>query len=103
MSEPVPAAALSVSARHRPVGVPVLTARRLDVLQAISAFDRAHHYAPTLRQLLALTGTRSLSTINHHLAVLRREGYVTFDRDANGYMLTRSLLLTDSGRAAVAP
>lgn len=86
---------------RRTVVVLTLSARRKQLLQAIAAFVQEHRYAPTLRQLMQRIGARSTSSINWNLYVLERHGFVTFDRDANGYMVTRSLALTDKGREVV--
>lgn len=97
ISEPVRTGAR----RTRNVVTTVLTERRVDLLRAIAAFVQAHRYAPSLRQLASPIDVKSHSNVHAHLVVLRREGFVTFDRDNKGHMVTRTLALTEKGREAV--
>lgn len=67
------------------------------VLFAVHAFVVEHGYCPTVRDLMGILGLASESTVWTHLWDLRnRYGVVTWEDK-----LTRTLRLTDAGRAIV--
>ena len=46
------------------------------VFRAIVAFRQEHDYSPSYRDLMALTGLRSSSSIDYHLRKLRAAGLI---------------------------
>lgn len=49
------------------------------VLEEIIRYIEVHDYAPSVRELCALTGYNSLSTISHHMHALFDAGYIETD------------------------
>lgn len=49
------------------------------VLTTIQLFIREHGYAPTVREIGAVVGLKSSSTVHKHLARLRYHGFITYD------------------------
>lgn len=56
----------------------MITERQKIVLEGIIAFKKQHDYSPTVRELCAITGFKSTSTIASHLRTLRDNGYITW-------------------------
>lgn len=54
------------------------TVARARVLEAIGIYTAKHGYAPTIRDLCAITGVSSTSFVNNHLRQLRDAGKITF-------------------------
>lgn len=66
------------------------TERQLRVLRYVEAFQRAHGYVPTIREMCAALGIRSTNGITDHLAALARKGYVRRDAEkARGIVVLR--------------
>jgi repressor LexA len=75
----------------------VPTPRQRQVLAAVDALALERGYPPTLRELGAALGIRSLNGVNDHLRALERKGLLTRAR-----MHSRTLVLTAAGRTALA-
>ncbi|MGC8462848.1 MAG: transcriptional repressor LexA [Acidimicrobiales bacterium] len=57
----------------------VLTTKRRQILDCISASLRERGYPPSVREIGEVVGLTSSSTVHAHLAVLQREGYLRRD------------------------
>lgn len=57
-----------------------LTESQLKVLKALIIFVKNNDYAPTVRELMIITGFSSTSTIANHLNALDRTGYITMEK-----------------------
>ncbi len=57
----------------------VLSAKRREILDCISASVRDRGYPPSVREIGETVGLTSSSTVHAHLAVLQREGYLRRD------------------------
>ncbi len=57
------------------------TERQMRVLRYVEEFQRAHGYAPTIREMCEALGIRSTNGITDHLAALERKGYIRRDQD----------------------
>lgn len=71
------------TAHHNPSrlrGRDTLTDRQREIVKVISAFWLAHGYAPTLRELCALTGIRSTNGVSDHLRLIAKKGFVSWER-----------------------
>jgi SOS-response transcriptional repressor LexA len=53
------------------------------IIEAIETFWTEHGYAPSVRDLCDLTGTKSPSTMHERLGRLRRKGRLTFVNGRN--------------------
>lgn len=51
------------------------------IMQAIISYIEKHQYAPTVRELLEMTGIKSTSTIHHHISVLIDIGRLETDAE----------------------
>ncbi len=58
---------------------PQLTARQLQVLNAIRGFIEDHGYPPSIRELGLIVGIKSTNGVSDHLKALERKGYLTRD------------------------
>ena len=56
---------------------------RENILQSIIRYIEEHGYPPTVREIAAMTGLKSTSTVQHHLEVLREEGKIETDAGFN--------------------
>lgn len=56
------------------------TTRHYDVLKALTAFLKKNHYAPSMRELMDLTGVKSLSHVRYCLDRLSDEGLIAYER-----------------------
>ena len=70
-----------------------LDARCEKLLWALHKCRKALGYWPTYRQVMALTGIRSTSTVYHHRSHLARAGMVNDARGPDGEFTLRSLAL----------
>ena len=52
---------------------------REKILEKIVEYIEIHGYTPTVREIGALTGLKSTSTVQHHLEILREEGKIETD------------------------
>ena len=52
---------------------------REKILGTIIEYIQIHGYPPTVREIGAMTGLRSTSTVQHHLEILRKEGKIETD------------------------
>jgi SOS-response transcriptional repressor LexA len=75
----------------------MLTDRRKAALRFISQYSQ-RGYSPSLHEIRAALGFNQVSTVEHHLRVLRREGYL----HATPKGCHRSIVLTEEGRSALA-
>lgn len=75
------------------VVVQPLTARQREVLDFLQSYVHEHGYGPTLKELMARFGIRSLSTAWKHLRRLEEKGFITKRR-----FRERGIELTTSGR-----
>ena len=57
----------------------VLSGKRLEILECIAESLRTRGYPPSVREIGDAVGLHSSSTVDSHLAVLQREGYLTRD------------------------
>ena len=64
-----------------------LTNREQTVLEGISAFQRQHGYAPTIRELCPLVGLSSTSSVASHLKALERKGFLERKAESPRVML----------------
>lgn len=53
-----------------------LTDTEQKVLESISAYQRRHGYAPTVRELCPLVGLSSTSSVAAHLMALEKKGFL---------------------------
>jgi SOS-response transcriptional repressor LexA len=60
------------------------------IVFVIAEHWRHYGYSPTIRDIGAAIGSQSTGHVNHHLAILRLEGRVTW-AEANGHMLPRTM------------
>lgn len=51
------------------------------IMQAIISYIEKHQYAPTVREIAAMTGIKSLSTVHHHISVLIDIGKLETDAE----------------------
>lgn len=51
------------------------------IMQAIISYIEQHQYAPTVRELMKMTGINSTSTIHHHISVLIDIGRLETDAE----------------------
>jgi repressor LexA len=51
------------------------------IMQAIISYIEKHQYAPTVRELLEMTGIKSTSTIHRHILVLIDKGRLETDAE----------------------
>jgi repressor LexA len=72
------------------------TARQADVLRLIAASVRDRGFAPALRELGDAMGLISTNGVSQHVDALVQKGLLT-----RAPMLSRSLVLTESGRAFI--
>lgn len=49
------------------------------IYSALRQYVEEHHYSPTTRELMALTGFRSTSSINAYLSMMRAEGTIDYE------------------------
>ena len=49
------------------------------ILKSIILYITKHGYPPTVREICALTGIKSTSTVQHHLEILHEEGKIETD------------------------
>lgn len=56
---------------------------REKILENIVEYIEIHGYPPTVREIGAMTGLRSTSTVQHHLEILREEGKIETDAGFN--------------------
>ena len=56
---------------------------REKILEKIVEYIEIHGYPPTVREIGALTGLKSTSTVQHHLEILREEGKIETDAGFN--------------------
>ncbi len=63
---------------------------RLNVLLALNQFSDSYGYSPTVREISAMLEVKSHSSIQFHLEVLEKEGFIKrFPRRARSARLTR--------------
>jgi len=62
-----------------PVESPILTGKRRQILDFISAELRERGYPPSVREIGEAVGLTSSSTVHAHLATLQRQGYLRRD------------------------
>jgi repressor LexA len=62
-----------------PVESPILTGKRRQILEFISAQLRERGYPPSVREIGEAVGLTSSSTVHAHLATLQRQGYLRRD------------------------
>lgn len=63
-----------------------LTIRQIEVLDFVRGFYADHGFPPTMREVAAGVGLRSISTVSGHMQVLAGRGYlVRFDSGARCY------------------
>ena len=65
------------------------------VLKAIAEYMEVHSYAPSVRELCAMTGLKSTSTVHAHLFRMQQEGLIETD---HGFNTSRALRISDKGR-----
>lgn len=53
-----------------------LTVRQLQVLEAIRRYSTSQGYIPSFREIAALVGLKSTSSVKHQLDVLEKKGYI---------------------------
>lgn len=63
-----------------------LTAKQRETLDAITAFRDCHGYPPTIRELAAIMGVSSPSTVQLRVTALERKGYLRRERGKNRAM-----------------
>lgn len=51
------------------------------IMQAIISYIEKHQYAPTVRELLEMTGIKSTSTMHRHISVLINAGRLETDAE----------------------
>ncbi len=73
-----------------------LTAQRRDLLEFIVSFKNGYGYSPSNRDLMRDMGYGSVSTVHSHLAILRHQGYVSWEDG-----MPRTLRLTEAGTRAL--
>jgi repressor LexA len=56
--------------------VTLLAYRQAEVLNAVRDYQQEHGYAPTLREIGALSGLDSPSSVRYHLDQLQRMGWI---------------------------
>lgn len=61
------------------IATPELTGRQQEVLDVLRSYGTEHGYPPTVREIGALLGLASSSTVHSHLAALERAGIVERD------------------------
>lgn len=74
-----------------------ITERQIEVLQAIWRFMETHGYAPTIRELGAAVGIKSLRGVTVHLDSLQKKGYLIRGTD-----VSRSMQITQKARTLLA-
>lgn len=58
----------------------ILTLKQAVVLIALQNFLKEHSYCPSIKDLCALTGLKSTSTIHFHLSQLEKKGYISYPK-----------------------
>ena len=53
--------------------------QREKILQAIIEYTQEHGYSPTVREIGAMTGLSSTSSLHHHLSVMFENGMIESD------------------------
>lgn len=79
--------------------------KRQDILRFIITYTQQHGYAPTYREIANSVGLRSLSSVQNHIEVLKRQGLIETDEDSSaarairvvGYMFIK---VEESSRVA---
>ena len=61
----------------------ILTSDEQAVLIAISEYISANKYPPSIRELVAITGAKSTSTVHARLKALERKGYIETQTSAS--------------------
>ena len=61
-----------------------MTENEMKVLEAIVEYIKKYQYPPTVRNLCALTGIASTSTVHKKIKSLAEKGYIEFDNCARG-------------------
>lgn len=56
-----------------------LTRRQKEVLEAISEYINKHNYPPAFRDIAAMLGIKSSSTISDLLHKLKNKGYISWE------------------------
>jgi len=54
--------------------------KRKVMLKTIKEYLEEHGYPPTVREVGTLIGLKSVATVQKHLYILEREGYITRER-----------------------
>jgi SOS-response transcriptional repressor LexA len=54
-----------------------LTRTRLQVLVGMEGFIQENGYSPSVRELSAILGIKSHSSVHFHLEILEKEGYIS--------------------------
>ena len=65
------------------------------ILKAIAEYYEVHKYAPSVRELCAITGLKSTSTVHAHLLRMQNEGVLETD---HGFNTPRALRISNKGR-----
>lgn len=64
------------------------------ILKAIAEYYEVHKYAPSVRELCAITGFKSTNTVHTHLLRMQNEGVLETD---HGFNSPRALRISDKG------
>lgn len=61
----------------------VLSPQRQAILQAIDDFHHVNGYAPSVREVMHITGYASTDPVHRHLTILRKHGLVDWQDGRN--------------------
>lgn len=65
------------------------------ILKAIAEFINKNQHSPSVRELCAMTGFKTTSTVQHHLIKLADEGLIEMGHSVG---IPRALRISDKGR-----
>lgn len=65
---------------------------RSKIIDSIKSYNQQHGYSPSVREIAAMTGIKSTSTIHRHLGILKERGKIEWNSK-----MPRTIVIKDSG------